>query len=74
MPLRMLLKAGNEDRPDSHQESMTALMNDVKTMVIAVAQSQSGTSYFVSTCGITKTHEDKCIAKFEDDFGNVTCK
>ena len=31
-------------------------------------------SYFLSACGITEDHEDKCVDNFEDDFGNFTCE
>ena len=33
-----------------------------------------GASCFVSACGSVETHEDKSVANFEDDFGNVSCK
>ena len=74
MPLCRLLKARHGDRPADHWAEMTAAMNDVKTMEIACAWIQRGTSYCVSTCRSTKIHEDKRIAKLEDYFGNVTCK
>ena len=44
---------------------------DATIMETTCGYSQRGMSHFVSTCGRTETHEEKCLRNVEDYFGNV---
>ena len=67
--LRAILKARFGDRPAGHWVVMKTVIAEVPMFAIAYAWSQSGVSYFLSTCGTTNPSPHKYETSFEDDFG-----
>jgi hypothetical protein len=53
---------------------MQATIAGVKLIAIAYAWSQTGVSYFISTCGATTPSPIMYISKFEDEWGNTSFK
>ena len=72
MPLLRELKARYGDMPSSHWTVFTEMMSDAKTIATSCVWIQKVVSYFVSACRSAKVHGEKCLARFEGDFGNAT--
>ena len=69
--MHALLKARYKDHPAGHWVVMRSVIGGVKLFAMAYAWSQSGVSYFLSTCGKTSPSAIMYKTHFEDDFGNV---
>ena len=67
--LRAVLKARFGDCPAGHWVVMKTVISEVPMFALAYAWSQSGVSYFLSTCGTTNPSPPKYETSFEDDFG-----
>ena len=72
MPLYRMLKTRHGERPPGHWVEMVAVTYDSNKIETVHAWIQRGASYFVATRRSTKIREEKFLANFEDDFGNVT--
>ena len=46
----------------------------VDIMVNACTWSQCVVSHVMSEIGSIELHDDKCLSRFEDDFGNIVAK